>query len=637
MINRVENCDIFRAWNRIEPRSRKSEFDQVLRAEIADPLWMLARQWQFGEYKGDDGGSPVFAKVEIETTSIARVKAGSAPAQPYNEAQPLEQWAESEAAPRDLRNRAAAGQQWIRILKQKFATLAPSANIQDYIDFASTQFAFQGTVIHPLLDDLPVEVEKTRLSLNSNYMQWLSTLQRRGIDGARLYENLQLDLETTVSSLILQSGHKDAVQASVTAFMAWYKRKYDNAPIQNSAWQPAHLEYQFGVAFPEKNGQNTVLTAKEYYTGHLDWYNFDVNPVNEIPPDLALLIPAAEEKQRNIVKTVIPSAASYAGMPNKRWWEFEDGAVDLGNINAQTTDIAKIVLVEFALIYGNDWFNIPIQLPVGSLSKVNGLVVTDVFGVRTVVRPASQGQSNDWSKWGMFNLSLLQTSMQNAVGQPTDTRLFLPPATARTLEGKPLEKVLFVRDEMANMVWAIEDLLPDHVGGSVDGLAAATLLTNALHQLDGTDAPPPPLSENAILHWQLGNTVPENWIPFIPIHIPGQQRAIRLQRASMPRLFRDIFMATRPQGAILRVGMNNDGPEAAPFVPLKGHVQLSPYFVHEEEVPRSGARIEACHQRTRWYGGRVLNWYGRYKTTGRGEGSSGLRYDTVSYAKRAEE
>ena len=38
-------------WNRLEGRPRKNDFSQSIRAEIRDPLWMLARQWQLGEFQ----------------------------------------------------------------------------------------------------------------------------------------------------------------------------------------------------------------------------------------------------------------------------------------------------------------------------------------------------------------------------------------------------------------------------------------------------------------------------------------------------------------------------------------------------------------------------------------------------------
>jgi hypothetical protein len=67
-------CEPFRSWNRLEARPRKSEFDEVLRAAIYDPLWMLTRQWQFGEFQGEDTGSAVFAKILMETTRVTKFK-----------------------------------------------------------------------------------------------------------------------------------------------------------------------------------------------------------------------------------------------------------------------------------------------------------------------------------------------------------------------------------------------------------------------------------------------------------------------------------------------------------------------------------------------------------------------------------
>jgi hypothetical protein len=53
----------------------------------------------------------------------------------------------------------------------------------------------------------------------------------------------------------------------------------------------------------------------------------------------------------------------------------------------------------------------------------------------------------------------------------------------------------------------------------------------------------------------------------------------------------------------------------------------APYFVFEEEVPRSGAIVELTWNRARWYDGRIVVWLGRRKTNGRGEKSSGLKFD----------
>lgn len=59
--------------------------------------------------------------------------------------------------------------------------------------------------------------------------------------------------------------------------------------------------------------------------------------------------------------------------------------------------------------------------------------------------------------------------------------------------------------------------------------------------------------------------------------------------------------------------------------------QESPYFIFEEEVPRSGMLVQSAWQRTRWYNGKIVCWYGRRKKPSRGEGSSGLAFDSIIY------
>jgi hypothetical protein len=115
------------------------------------------------------------------------------------------------------------------------------------------------------------------------------------------------------------------------------------------------------------------------------------------------------------------------------------------------------------------------------------------------------------------------------------------------------------------------------------------------------------------------NSVPENWIPFISVHVPGDVRATQLQRAAMPRLLdgnpRPIPDKVHPRTMLLR-----DGLDVTP---------RSAYFLHEEEVPRAGAVVSQAYQRTRWTDGKVIVWLGARKQTGRGEGSSGLTFDRI--------
>ena len=65
------------SWVRLEPRCRDDEMSEAVHARIYDPLWMLARQWQAGEFQGEDTGSPVLARWRADSAPITRYYAGA--------------------------------------------------------------------------------------------------------------------------------------------------------------------------------------------------------------------------------------------------------------------------------------------------------------------------------------------------------------------------------------------------------------------------------------------------------------------------------------------------------------------------------------------------------------------------------
>lgn len=86
-------------WNRLECRPRTKDFDRALQAEVRDALWMLTKQWQMGEFKADDAGSPVMAKMHMATTRLSKYRPNGHAAQPFNEASPLEAQVEQRPIP----------------------------------------------------------------------------------------------------------------------------------------------------------------------------------------------------------------------------------------------------------------------------------------------------------------------------------------------------------------------------------------------------------------------------------------------------------------------------------------------------------------------------------------------------------
>jgi hypothetical protein len=71
-----------------------------------------------------------------------------------------------------------------------------------------------------------------------------------------------------------------------------------------------------------------------------------------------------------------------------------------------------------------------------------------------------------------------------------------------------------------------------------------------------------------------------------------------------------------------------------PILPL-GRIlepETTPLRIHDEEVPRDGANVRRAWQLARDPSGRTHLWLGRRKGSGRGEGSSGLRFDAVEHS-----
>lgn len=572
-------------WNRLEGRPRCRDFSRSLRVEVRDPLWMICRQWQFGEFKAEDAGSAVAAKVQITTTKVNRYAADGINSRGYDELLPLETVVEREDIPSDLNIRITAGRQWAKFLDSEGLLGRRSLYLGNFGFVKPTD---------------PMEL--AQFESDPEALQLWASVKGRLVDGMRLLAAIDSgDHATWVDA----NAASNATELKVLAqkLVEWFGRLFsvprEGEPVP---WRPSYLEYGFACSAPadEAGDSQVVLRADQYHHGHLDWYSFDIEPGQladvSTAPDGALKTAAP--------LSFAPAQIEYGGMPNVRWWEFEDRQTDFGAINAGTTDIAMLMLAEFGLVYGNDWTVVPYDLEVGTLCEVKGIVVTDVFGVKTLVRAAGSGPDDQWQRWSMYTLS------SPGVGGAADTRLYIPPAIGKLQESPPIERVLLMRDEMANMVWGIEDQIPGVVGAGVSGFESATRLAR---HLEPAASAATPITTQADIRYRLGTTVPENWIPMIAVHEPGSDREVRLQRAAMPRLVGiSIGPVVEPRGAILREGLPSD-----------------PYFVHEEEVPRSGARLTRSYQRTRWFDGRVFTWIGRRKQTGRGEGSSGLEFDAI--------
>ena len=120
-----------RGWNRLEGRPRSADFDRSLRAEVRDPLWFLTRQWQYGEFEGEDAGSPIDARVGYANWAVDGYAAGAPGTAPVvlDPATPLETMVENTPPPYDLMLHMQAADVFQRLLGD-----GRGARMTDYLD-----------------------------------------------------------------------------------------------------------------------------------------------------------------------------------------------------------------------------------------------------------------------------------------------------------------------------------------------------------------------------------------------------------------------------------------------------------------------------------------------------------------------
>ncbi|MFT4964066.1 MAG: hypothetical protein ACI9PP_001345, partial [Halobacteriales archaeon] len=438
-------------WTRLEPRPREEGMEDGLRAEIRDPLWLLSRQWQTSEFEGEDGGSPVRADVSVAEDALSRVDLRGA-ADPEGQGtdsfdyggDPLEATVERGRVMTDddppTRLRAEAGQQFLRILAAKaYGQYSPA-------DFPETLHLSEPGEALEAPDRRYVDLMAGRVLDGTEIARAIST----AVDNIDAVVAGEANSWSGVSpgDLPLPTGgsRTGTFDECVEEFYGWYVDLYDEPTTDTgSAWDPTRLEYRFAVSTGDEETE-TVLDADEYRGGHLDWHAFS-------PADGESLDPPADGMTTDHETTAMPTQISIPGLPAARWWELEDGDTDLSEVMADGAPLSRLLVAEFATVYGNDWFQIPLQTGVGTLSRITDLTVTDTFGVTETASPAID------EDWQLFMQELPDHEKPG---------LFLPPTLATSWTGDPVEKVSFGRDELANLVFGIERIYEGPTGRPVD-------------------------------------------------------------------------------------------------------------------------------------------------------------------------
>ena len=577
------------SWMRLEPQTSGADLDDTARARLFDPLWMMTRQWQIGEFQGEDAGSPVQTRVRSTSAVLSRAHMGELTAanvesRVYDPTKtPLETLVERRAMraasatdTRMLTLTVDAGLRFLRMLE-----LDPVA--AKYRPAFLAKYALQ-----PL-------AAAAAAAADPDTLRFAAVMAGRAPDARQLSAAIRL-LSNPATPLDPALNVADADAAAVrkvaAAWLVTYDSLFTEPAGKSDAWAASRLEYGVSVStrFSAQATDQLTLSASEFSGGRLDWSSFDVNG--------ALAVDSTGDKPfKSLVELTVPAPVTFRGAPAARFWELEDAKIAYGLMTTGPTDLAHLMMIEFASSYGNDWYVVPMTLPVGSVTRVESLVVTDTFGVRSLLRPIGDPLLPP-AYFSMWQLAALRPAGASEA-PPVPNRFFLPPTIARSLDGGPLEDVLFMRDEMANLAWGIERTIENPIGAALSLSNPPPVASTTTTAPAPAGAPPP--------RYTLSAVTPANWVPLMPVQVDAKG-TVQLKPA---------------------IALQPDGSNRIHTARSQVLHAVSPMAIYDEEIPREGVRVTRQRRMTRWTDGSTWVWTAYRNDVGLGEGSAGLRFDQV--------
>jgi hypothetical protein len=159
-------------WNRLEGRPRRPDFTRALKAEVRDPLWMITRQWQMGEFIGEDAW---------KTDELTAVRSPTGEVEPYDPSLPLEALIEARpiplvraGKPHNIDLRLALGRRWKKLLQNN----GHGARLPDF----ETAYRFTAPD--------PEDAADFSITAHASAWQTLAAVANRAIDGGALLLHL---------------------------------------------------------------------------------------------------------------------------------------------------------------------------------------------------------------------------------------------------------------------------------------------------------------------------------------------------------------------------------------------------------------------------------------------------------------
>lgn len=506
-------------WTRIEPDRRATGVAAGARIPLADPLWLLGRQWWVGELDGADGGAPIRAEVAVAIEPIADAHRGSGPRVPWQtRARPVDHLLrEPTAAGRTARRRALVrGRLLLGMIDDALAT-SPDPQLPRMRERLTSEFA---------LDPQNALARRRQAAAGAP-----------SLDGDALlaFASRQPD---DFHAMLPRIGQRwlDAVGAAVGP------DGITSSP-DDDAFDLDRRTHHAGLYGED----GTSARASEADGPQLRWDDLQIE-VGAVP-SFAIHRP-------------VPVRASFEGQPPPRWWTTTDHEVDHVAAPVGPTDLPRLLVAAAFAEQGHDRWLLPIEVPTESFVHVGKVRLYDGFGVVTQHAAGGDDGLRLWDPGGNG-----------------DVRSALVIAGLPHLSGQAVEELELRADDIENLVWAIERIVPD-----ADGRGRRREVRPEVEELDGADV-------------VLREAPAASWIPYL----------------------RDAA------GDLVRTPLGAEQGSVEP----RGTLAVERLDVRREQLPQAGLAVRRMYRLARSADGDRMVWVARIVVPADVSGGSGLRHDVI--------
>ncbi|MEM6342977.1 MAG: hypothetical protein AAF927_03820 [Bacteroidota bacterium] len=512
----------YRNWLRVDGVNRQEDFSETFSLKTADPLWMLARQWQMGEFQAENNARPLYASIiyksakvnNLSTSSLDEAGNPTTTKRSLDENSCLEALIEHIQLPLNWRDRIRIGQQIMRYLGNRY--------LNDFVGL----YPFSDDIWLSLPEADTIEAKK----LDPQTKDYIELILANGqvLDGKKIVDWLRVALALNenenekIQEAVETLTSNTKIQEVVKKFHNWFVSLYGSWTAQDSpAWSSKDLNYNFDLEVVKDGLLGISLKASNHPGGTLDWYSFEEAIIHD-------------ENTWGEEKTTPPQICTNlepAGLPKKRLYEFENGSFNLNKDILSKSNLLQVFLVEFGMVYNADWFNLALSLEPGSLAKIHEIKLMDSFGLEsTIKQEANTWKNNPLDSFGAFEISREISGMEN---QHSKTNfLFVPSIVGEVQESLPKEEIIFKRDELNNRIIAEMKTVQNGLGipQSAENLYSIVLNSTS----NNSESPHPELMINAE-QYELMKPLPNNQLAYLPkiveVDISNKVSVVKLVRA----------------------------------------------------------------------------------------------------------